>query len=356
MAQLEKDAKAELSSGPYSVINKDFTPPSGDKHDYLSQAPYFWPDPNVPDGLPYIRRDGERNPETRKYHNRVDLGRLYEGVDALALAYYFTDDESYAAKATQLLRTWFLDPATKMNPNLEFAQFIPGANTGRGTGLIETSGLTRLIDAIGLLQGSKAWTDADQQGMQEWFTKFLTWMQESKNGKAEAAARNNHGSYYDMQLTCYALFTGNTELAKKTLQNVGKKRIAVQIEPNGRQPLELTRTHAWGYTLMNLNGLTTLAGLGETMGIDIWNFKTDDGRSIQRAIDFLVPFAEGKQEWTYQQLGGGWSPRGLANILRRAISHYPSERYKALLAKLSDENSPDWNIVLRHKIDTSADQ
>ncbi len=107
---------------------------------------------------------------------------------------------------------------------------------------------------------------------------------------------------------------------------------------------------------MNLNGLTTLAGLGEKMGIDIWNFKTDDGRSIQRAIDFLVPFAEGKQEWTYQQLGGGWSPRGLANILRRAISHYPSERYKALLAKLSDENSPDWNVVLRQKIDASADQ
>ncbi len=233
VAQLEKDAKAELSSGPYSVINKDFTPPSGDKHDYLSQAPYFWPDPNVPDGLPYIRHDGERNPETRKYHNRVDLGRLYEGVDALALAYYFTDDENYAAKATQLLRAWFLDPATKMNPNLEFAQFIPGANTGRGTGLIETSGLTRLTDAVGLLQGSKAWTDADQTGMQDWFTKFVAWMQDSKNGKAEAAARNNHGSYYDMQLTCYALFTDNTELAKKTLQNVGKKRIAVQIEPNG---------------------------------------------------------------------------------------------------------------------------
>src|SRR5512144_3453095 len=130
----------------------------------MSQAPYFWPDPKTPRGLPYIRRDGERNPEINKITDHRSLDDLENAVETLALAYYFKGDEAHAAKAVQLLRTFFLDPATRMNPNLEYAQFIPGINTGRGIGLIETRGLPRVVDAIGLLAGSKSLTQVDQGG------------------------------------------------------------------------------------------------------------------------------------------------------------------------------------------------
>lgn len=345
--QLEQEARRLLTATPVSVIDKDYTPPSGDKHDYMSQAPYFWSDPTLPDGSPYVRRDGERNPEINKYRNHQNMNRMVGNVETLALAYYFTGDETYADKGAQFLRVWFLDPATKMNPNLQYAQAIPGTNSGRGIGLIESICLARLVDDIGLLNGSKVWTDENQRGIEDWYGKFLQWMLESKNGKDEAAAKNNHGTYYDMQVVSYAFFLGNVELAKSVLQQVGSKRIAVQIEPDGREPLELVRTKAWSYSTGNLSGLLSLARLGEHVDVDLWNFQTADGRSIRQAIDFLLPFAAGEKKWSYQQLGG-WTPGGFSSILRQATQKYPDERYSAVLAKLSvKDNDGNWRDLLR---------
>ena len=168
----------------------------------MSQAPYFWPNPNKPDGLPYIRRDGERNPEINKIIDHLALDQVESAVHTLSLAYYFKGNEDYAAKATQLLRAWFLDPATRMNPNLEYAQFIPGVNTGRGIGLIETRGLANTVDAIGLLAASKSWTSADQEGVEAWFIKFLEWMQQSRNGRDENAANNRTYDVSRCRLLC----------------------------------------------------------------------------------------------------------------------------------------------------------
>jgi hypothetical protein len=185
-------AERAMHEGPYSVMQKAITPPSGDKHDYMSQAPYFWADPSKPDGLPYIRRDGERNPELKKISDHDSLGRMGEDARNLALAYYLTGNVVYADRAALLLRTWFLNPATRMNPNLEFGQGIPGINTGRGIGLIETRSFMSALDAVGLLAGSKAWSEADQEGMKLWIGQFLHWMRTSDKGKDEDAARNNH--------------------------------------------------------------------------------------------------------------------------------------------------------------------
>ena len=344
-AKLEADAQKALTAGTFSVVTKGIAPPSGDKHDYMSQAPYFWADPAKPNGLPYIRRDGERNPEINKITDHHTMDQMVAGVRALSLAYFFKGNQAYATQAARLLRAWFLDPATRMNPNLQYAQFIPGVNTGRGIGLIETRGLADVVDSIGLLAGGEAWTTADQRGLEDWYGKFLTWMQESKNGQEENAAKNNHGTYYDVQTASFALFLGKKELAIKILETAKLKRIALQIEPDGRQPLELARTKAWSYSNGNLDGLMLLARLGENVGVDLWNYQTSDGRSIRRALEYLYPVAIGEQKWTYQQLGE-WPPQSLFPLMRRAAAHFKDDKFKTMMTKIPAAGASDREQLL----------
>jgi len=345
-ARLERDAQKAMSAGPFSVVTKGVTPPSGDKHDYMSQAPYFWPNPKSPNGLPYISRDGERNPEINQITDHRSLDQMESSVETLALAYYFKGDEAYAAKAAELLRAFFVNSATRMNPNLQYAQFIPGVNTGRGIGLIETRGFTNVIDAIGLLGGSRALNEVDRRALEDWFGKFLQWMLESQNGRDEAARKNNHGSYYDLQVASFALFVGKKEFAMQVLEDARQKRIATQIEPDGRQPLELARTKAWSYSNMNLEGLMLLATLGERIGVDLWNFQTTDGRSIRKALDFLTPVALGERKWEYPEIGGV-KPEALFPLMRRAAAIYRDKQYQVLMAKLPDVDLADRNRLLR---------
>jgi hypothetical protein len=345
LGKLESDARQALKQQPVSVTTKTTAPPSGDKHDYMSQAPYFWPDPKRPNGLPYMRRDGERNPEINKISDHQTMDQMIAAVRTLSLAYYFQGREEFAAKATQLLRVWFIDPATRMNPNLQYAQAIPGINTGRGIGLIETRGLATVTDSIGLLVGSRAWTSADQRGAEEWFAKFLQWMLESKNGRDESAAKNNHGTYYDVQIASFALFLGKNDVARKILEDAKQKRIATQVEPDGKQPWELARTKAWSYSNGNLEGLMLLAQLGENAGVDLWNYQTGDGRSIRRAVEYLYPFAVSEQKWPYQQLGE-WQPQLLFPLIRIAAGNYKDAVFKSMLTRIPGTRSEDRENLL----------
>jgi hypothetical protein len=301
--QLLKGAETALSAEPVSVMLKTQVPPSGDKHDFMSLAPYWWPDSTKPNGLPYVRRDGERNPEYNTVGDNYNLDRMVGHVETLALAYTVTRDERYARKAILQLNVWFLDPATRMNPNLNFAQAIKGVNDGRGIGIIETYSFRHLIDGLILLKQSKGWTRDVDRDMNAWLGRYLQWLQESPNGKDESKEKNNHGSAYDIQLSCISLYLGQKDLAEKTISHVGERRIALQVEPDGSQPLELARTKSWGYSNMNLDALLELAQLGDRVGIDLWHFRTGDGRSIQKAVDFMLPYAIGAKKWTWTQLG-----------------------------------------------------
>jgi hypothetical protein len=349
LARLKSDAQAALKGVPHSVVDKDATPPSGDKHDYMSLAPYFWPDPGTSNGLPYIRRDGERNPEIGKIPDHLSLTKMTDTVEALALAYYFQGDAIYATRAAELIRIWFLNPATRMNPNLKYGQGIRGINTGRGIGIIETRDLVRVVDAIGLLAGSKAWTVADQRGTEEWFGNYLEWLVESDLGRDEASQKNNHGTYYDAQVASFALFLGMHDLAKDVLQNARARRIAVQIEPDGRQPLELVRTKAWSYSIGNLRGLMMLARLGENVGVDLWHYETSDGRSLCKALDYLMPFGLGEKKWSYQQIEG-WQAQLLSPALAQAAARYLDPKYRAALIKLPPDPA-DRSRLLQPELD-----
>ncbi len=344
LAKLVRDAESALKQGPFTVTSKAQTPPSGDKHDYYSQAPYYWSDPNKPNGLPYINRDGERNPEIDSISDDKNMSLMISTSQTLALAYYYKGDERYAQRAELLLQTWFLDPATRMNPNMNHAQAVPGRHDGSGGGIIDSHSLPQVLDAIGLLAGSKAWSAQDDRGMRDWFAQYLDWMMNSKNGRQEAKAENNHGSYYDAQIISIALYLNRDELVKSVLEEAKNVRIARQIEPDGRQPLELRRTKSWDYSVFNLLALFRLAALGDRVRVDLWNYQTTDGRSIRKALDWLVPFALGDSKWTTQQIIK-FEPGQLAPLLRQAATSYHSNAYREMYFKLAG-NDPNNRLNL----------
>jgi hypothetical protein len=294
-------ADALLQNTPPSVMDKNENPPSGNKHDYLSLAPYSWPDPTKPNGFPYLQKDGETNPERYTIADYQNMQNMINWSQTLALAYYFSDDSKYATKSAELITAWFLNPKTKMNPNLNFAQEIKGKSDGTAPGIIDTNNLPIVLDAIVLLNSSGVFSDDERNGLNLWFTNYLHWLQTSKLGIAESKAKSNHGTWYTVQEATISMYLGNTDQAKRILES-SKNLIDIQIDADGKQPIELARTKSWDYSVFNLQGLCDLASLGDKVGINLWNYQNPKGGSIQIAINFLIPYALQEKNWEYKQI------------------------------------------------------
>jgi hypothetical protein len=294
-------ADHDLAVTPVSVTTKTQLPPSGDRHDYLSLSVYAWPDPSRPDGRPYVIRDGQRNPSIADVPDKAGLNDVIDWSQELAYAYFFSGDAAYATKAAAVLRTWFLAPGTRMNPNLNYAQGVPGASTGQPGGIIDTADLPLVLDAADLLAGSSAWTAADQSGLQAWVGDLLAWLRTSAAGRAEAGATNNHATWFAGQVIDYALFTGDTALARSLARQSESTVIAAQITATGRQPLELARADTWSYSTYNLDALSRLARLAASVQVDLWNYTAPNGASIRKALDYLAPYADHLADWPETQ-------------------------------------------------------
>ncbi|RZM26453.1 MAG: hypothetical protein EOO88_16940 [Pedobacter sp.] len=325
-------ADSVMDKGPYSVtFQKTKMAPTNDPHDYVSQAPYWWADPSKPDGKPYIRKDGKRNPEIYLLHDRSQLGEMSSVVKKLALAYYYTKNEKYALRTETLLKTWFVTPETRMNPNLNFGQYVPGVNEGRGIGIIETVGLINIPDAIALLQGSKL-NPAVVIAVKKWFVSYTDWLLNSENGKSEQSQTNNHGTNYDLQVVDFAMFTGNTALAKHVINDITIPRIDIQFTAEGAQPLELARTKSWDYTNMNLDAWSKLAILSNRLGTDLWNKEGKSGKGIKAAVKWLIPYAAGDKAWTTEQIGP-YEYGNMRFIMRNASAQYKDLDFSGVFKK-----------------------
>lgn len=345
--QLISDADKALNEGPFSVTYKNLVPPSGSKHDYMSLGPYWWPDPEKEDGLPYIRRDGEINPE-RNETDRPQLAGLMTNVRILSLTWFFTDENKYAIKAAELLRAWFLDEETKMNPNLEYAQAIPGRTPGRFIGVIDAAGLHVLVDAIALLENSGTLTPDEQEGVKSWFKRYLRWLIESEHGKKEDSYKNNHSVAYDVQSTGIAFFVGDFDFIARKVRELPGRRIDSMIEADGSQPHELIRTKAYSYSVGNLNNFFNVGEKGLKVDVNIFGYKNIKGGSLNLALDYLLQYVGKEDEWPYQQISS-WEgvENRLGLIVRRAALIYKNEDYKRIWQEVFEERvKSDWSLLV----------
>lgn len=309
-------ADDEISKAVNPVTNKSLLPPSGDKQDYYSIGPYWWPDPSKEDGLPWIYKDGQVNPDTKG--DNVDWQRsaaLFPSVRALSLAYYFSGNERYAKKAYEHINAWFLDEETLMNPNLKYSQGVPGGPDGRPAGIIAFAGVGDVITAIQILEEGGFFSADELTKLKQWMSDMVNWLTTHENGIAENNSTNNHGTWYDYQVLGMYMFVGDTAKAVTKAESIKTRRIAAHIKTDGSQPEELKRTKSVNYSNMNLWAMTRLSLMAKKLGVDLWNYESSDGRSIRRAYEFLSPYAMQPDTWTWQQISGGGASASIESLI-----------------------------------------
>ena len=345
--QLVSDADMALKAGVYSVTFKDKVPPSGSKNDYMSMAPYWWPDPEKPDGLPYISRDGEVNPE-RDNLDSIPLKKMIDSVRALSMAWFFSDKKEYAEKAAVLLRTWFLEKETLMNPHLNYGQAIPGHVEGRFIGIIDGRFFAVLVDAIALLETSGALAENEVDGLEEWFERYFRWLTESEFGKHEGNYDNNHSVAYDVQACAIAYYLGKDDYVAQKVGEIPKRRIDPMIEGNGSQPRELIRTKAFSYSVSNLRYFFDAGQIGLNVGMNVFDYVNPKGGSMQKALDYLTGFIGREKDWPYEQISG-WQQAedNLGTLVRKAAVVYKNEAYRDLwMQAFSKRLKGDWRLLV----------
>lgn len=349
---LINSANGLLNSANKSVMDKSKTAASGNKHDYLSQARYWWPNPNTSNGLPYIRKDGQSNPEIDKL-DRNPLGDMASQVTTLSLAYFLTGQEKYATKAVDKLKVWFLNSATKMNPNLNYAQMIPGqnGNKGRAEGVLDAYSFIEMLDAVPLLKGSSAYTSTVESNLKSWFSSFLNWLLTNSTAREEFAAKNNHGVCYDVQVIAYASFVGNTSVRNSYINDFYSRRIAAQIQTSGKQPEELSRTLAYHYSEYNIAHILDVFQMARNAGVQVGGNDYSSFDRVIKAIDFLTPYlSKSVSAWNsagYQQISG-WdgAKKELARDLYRAYLLFPNKSsYKSLYNQYKASSEKDRFII-----------
>lgn len=325
--ELRTSAEELMNTELYTVTKRKIRPASGNPHDYSSMGPYWWPNPDTPDGLPYVRHDGRINPDTRDGNG---FGDLFPAIEHLTLAAYYLDNPAYAQKALDFIRTWYLNPETAMTPHLEYGQAIPGICTGRSIGIIDVNGNWRMLEAVALLDAMGYMPQDVMAGLKDWYGKFLDWMLTSEIGVDEERQHNNHGTFYDIQVAAYALFLDRPMLAERTLDLAYERRLLKHIQPDGKQPHELARTNAYGYSAMNLRGLMILGKMAKRFGCktDYWHQPGAGGKPLMRAaVDYLRQYATSLEGFEYQQISGRPETDKICHILTAAATEYPDSDY-----------------------------
>ncbi len=318
-----RQAEQWLEAPPITVTASLAPRSPGDRHAYYSEGDYWWPDPANPSG-PFVRRDGESYPGRFDDHRQA-LIRLSRAVPALAAAWLLTGRDVYAQAAQRHLSAWFVDPETAMAPHLEHAQAIVGRNTGRGIGIIDTLHLAEVAVAIPQLPMPTATRDR----IDAWFARYLEWMWTSPNGLDEQDERNNHGTCYAVQVAVFAQLIGDRDKIAWCRTRLTGSLVPGQIAVDGSQPLELSRTKPFGYSLFNLDMLSVLAHLVAPGDRAVWTHRSTSHGSLADAAAFMLPFIEDKTRWTFAQdvaFWDQWPVRHPLLLIDAALENRPLSR------------------------------
>lgn len=332
----------EIISLPVAVVTDcPFTPVSGNKHDYITIGCYWWPNPDTPDGLPWIGKDGFVNPNNR---NDQNFELVAPRVHILALAAFYLGEQKYIDYAVKQVYDWFLNPETCMNPHARYAQSVPGVADGRLYGIMDFHVTPHMLNGIGILKEMGVISEEIIAGVKDWYVQFTDWLLTDEMAIHAGLQESNHGSWYDSTILSSAYFTDRPKLAEKIYTTAYDNRIKKQIRPDGTQPIELGRVNGLSYSCFNLEALTVIATIAQRCGYTrFWETDSERGVCIMKqALDFLYPFTLDMSTFPYRERLPGEAFTQMVPLLRHMDLHFPGEGYydKALSVLEKADNCP----------------
>ena len=287
-----------LNEDPITITSSSSPHSAGGKHDFFSEGDYWWPDPDNPDD-PYIQKDGITNPDNFVAHRKA-MVRLSIQSAALTAAYKITHDKKYAIKAIEHFAVWFVNDATRMNPNLLYAQAIKGRFTGRGIGIIDIIHLIEVARSIMIIERAELFDPTDLIAIKKWFSDYIEWLSTHQYGKDEMNAKNNHGTCWVMQVAAYSQLVGDEDIMNFCRNRFKEVILPNQMAADGSFPLELSRTKPYNYSLFNLDAMATICQILCTGNDDLWEFTLPNGRNMKKGIEFMYPYIADKSKWKYK--------------------------------------------------------
>ncbi|WP_160713369.1 alginate lyase family protein [Chitinophaga solisilvae] len=337
-------AKWAMQQTPETITAYRCDRSAGGKHDFFSEGDYWWPDPVSKDS-PYIQRDGQSNPDNFVKHREVMI-RFSRVMGALAAGYVVSRDKTYLHQALLHARAWFRDSDTRMNPHLLYAQAIKGRATGRGIGIIDTIQLLEVVQALRIMEKAGMIPAADLVVFRQWFRDYLQWLTTHPYGKDEMNAKNNHGTCWVMQVAAFALFVQDRQLMDFCADRYKNVLLPSQMAEDGSFPLELKRTKPYGYSLFNLDAMSTVCQLLGSAGYDLWQY-TAAGKNMAAGAAFMYPFVKDKRSWPYAKDVMYWEEWPVAHpfLLFNAAASGNRDYYRLWLSLPHD---PQVEEVLRN--------
>lgn len=343
LAHLVEDAELALAKNIGTVVDKNGIAPSGHKRDFWAMGAYSWPNPDTATGLPYVYRDSQYNAEASesRQFDKGPYSAMVAATKTLSLAWFFTGDMRYASRAADLIRAWFTDPKTRMRPNFRHAAARPGVFDGHHSGVIEGVVLIEMLDYIALMGKSSAWSQTDHAEIRKWFLELSHWYAHSTFGRKEAAATNNHSSYYLAQVMAFAIFGGDHERAQAVIP-LARKQLRRQVAEDGSLPREIARPNDFHYSVYGLQAFVVLARLSDRYNADLWHFRRRERHTpiLARALAWLAQYCSGDKPWTWPEFDSG-QPALALPMYRIASRTYESSELSRVVMHLSGSDRHD---------------
>lgn len=339
--RLRAEAETLLGLPPTSVIDKTAVAASGDLHDFYAIGAYSWPDSGKPGGRPYVYRDSEPNPEASLStdYDKGPYEEMTRRVAILALAYFYTDDPRFAEHGARLLRAWFCDDETRMNPHFRYAAGRPGVWDGHFSGVIEGVYLIEMLDAVALFEDSTSWSESDDRQLRAWFGELSDWLVSSPFGRREIYTPNNHGSYVLAQIIAFSAFAGHDRRVLRAIE-IARLQLRRQVKPDGSLPREVDRADGWFYSFYGLRAFVVIARLSEVHGINFWR----DEPRLAQACSSLAPYAAGTSQWPFSRGSKVWR-RDAAQLFCIAARAYASSALRATAVTIVGGNETTYPYV-----------